>query len=177
MSQSMTKPTKWLLSSVKTHISLGICPVWSESSLSAWRSLGYPSSEQRRLIRLGGPVSFLGAQVILLVLLCSGLYKPHHEKTCLCHMRTTKVHISLRIRTVWSAPLLYNISSFCIRNFKPLASFCGCPGRFESYLVENPKDRFSCDEAHILSKTNPNAKTFWEKITRTVIPCIAKAVD
>ena len=30
----------------------------------------------------------------------------HHEKTCLCHMQTTKVQISLRIHAVWSAPLL-----------------------------------------------------------------------
>ena len=68
-------------------------------------------------------------------------------------MRTTKTQISLRIRTVWSAPLLslprwYNIASFCTRNFKPLASFCGCAGRFESYLVENPV-RFSRDEVHM----------------------------
>ena len=42
-----------------------------------------------------------------------------------------------------------NISSFYIRNFKPLASFCGCEGRFESYLVENTEDRFSCDEAKL----------------------------
>ena len=27
-------------------------------------------------------------------------YEPHHEKTCLCHMRTTKMQISLHIRTV-----------------------------------------------------------------------------
>ena len=40
-------------------------------------------------------------------------------------------------------------SSFYIRNFKPLASFCGCAGRFESDLVENPEDRFSRDKAHI----------------------------
>ena len=26
--------------------------------------------------------------------------EPHHEKTCLCHMRTTKAQISLRIRAV-----------------------------------------------------------------------------
>ena len=32
---------------------------------------------------------------------------------------------------------------------KPLASFCGCAGRFESYLVGNPEDRFSRDEAQI----------------------------
>ena len=37
-----------------------------------------------------------------------------------------------------------------IRNFKTLASFCGCAGRFESYLVENPEERFSRDEAHIM---------------------------
>ena len=41
--------------------------------------------------------------------------------------------------------------SFYIRNLKPLASFCGCAGRFESYLVENPKDRFSHDEALIIT--------------------------
>ena len=29
------------------------------------------------------------------------------RKCVLCHMRTTKVQISLRIRTVWSAPLLF----------------------------------------------------------------------
>ena len=36
----MTKPTKWSVHPAKTHISLGIRPVWSESSLSAWRKLG-----------------------------------------------------------------------------------------------------------------------------------------
>ena len=28
------------------------------------------------------------------------LYEPLHEKTCLCHMRTTKAQISLRIHAV-----------------------------------------------------------------------------
>ena len=40
MSRLMTKPTKWHVRQAKTQISLGICPVWSESSLSAWRKLG-----------------------------------------------------------------------------------------------------------------------------------------
>ena len=40
MSGSITKPTKWLVRPAKTQISLGICPVWSESSLSAWRNIG-----------------------------------------------------------------------------------------------------------------------------------------
>ena len=39
--------------------------------------------------------------------------------------------------------------SFYIQHFKPLPSFCGCTGRFESYLVKNPKDRFCCDVAQI----------------------------
>ena len=30
-----------------------------------------------------------------------------------------------------------------------LASFCSWAGQFKSYLVENPKDRFSHDEAPI----------------------------
>ena len=33
--------------------------------------------------------------------------EPRHEKTCVSHMRTTKVQISLCIRAVWSAPLLF----------------------------------------------------------------------
>ena len=36
----MTKATKWHVRPAKTQISLGIHPVWSESSLSAWRKLG-----------------------------------------------------------------------------------------------------------------------------------------
>ena len=34
------KTTKWHVHPAKTQISLGICLVWSESSLSAWRKLG-----------------------------------------------------------------------------------------------------------------------------------------
>ena len=41
---------------------------------------------------------------------------------------------------------MYNISSLFIRNYKPLASFCGCAGRFESYLVEYPEDGFSREQ-------------------------------
>ena len=37
LSRLMTKSTKWHVRPAKTQISLGIFPVWSESSLSAWR--------------------------------------------------------------------------------------------------------------------------------------------
>ena len=40
-------------------------------------------------------------------------------------------------------------SSFYTCNFMTLASFCSWAGQFESYLVANPDDRFSRDEAHI----------------------------
>ena len=74
------------------------------------------------------------------------------RKPALCLMRTTNAQISLRIRAVWSATSLllakeYITSNFYIRNFKPLPSFCGWAGRFESILVENTEDRFSGDVA------------------------------
>ena len=40
LSRLMTKPAKWHVCPAKTQISLGIPPVWSESSLSAWRKFG-----------------------------------------------------------------------------------------------------------------------------------------
>ena len=40
MSRDMTKPNSVAVRTAKTQISLGIRPVWSESSLSAWRKFG-----------------------------------------------------------------------------------------------------------------------------------------
>ena len=40
MNRLMTKPSKLHVRPPKTRISLGIHPVWTESSLSAWRKLG-----------------------------------------------------------------------------------------------------------------------------------------
>ena len=68
--------------SENSEISLGFCPVWSESSLSAWRKLAslatqWPDSKDSdqtgrmtRLIRF-----FAGCTVILLVLSCCGSYR------------------------------------------------------------------------------------------------------
>ena len=39
---------------------------------------------------------------------------------------------------------------FIIQNLKTLASFWSLAGRFESYLVANPKDMFSHDMAHFI---------------------------
>ena len=66
---------------VKTQISLGIRPVWSESSLSAWRKLGSlathwvrseDSDQTGRMPRLIWV--FAGGTLILLVLSCLGSY-------------------------------------------------------------------------------------------------------
>ena len=40
LTHPMTKPTKWHVHPAKTQISLGIHPVWSESSLSSQRNIG-----------------------------------------------------------------------------------------------------------------------------------------
>ena len=91
---------------------------------------------------------------LCLIFKVSLLYKPCHEKTCLCQMQTTKAQISLRIHAVWSALCCslsrrYNTSNFYIWNFKPLSGFCSWAGQFESTLVANPEDMFSHDEAHM----------------------------
>ena len=64
----------------------------------------------------------------------------------------------------FSLPRYYNISSFYIRNFKLLASFCGFAGRFESYLVEKPGDRFTRDEVQLVHYEHIN--------NEVLLPCL-----
>ena len=75
LSRLVTKPTKWHVRPAKTQISLGIRPVWSEPSQSAWRKLGSSaihwaqsedSDQTGRMPRLVWV--FAGRTVILLVL-------------------------------------------------------------------------------------------------------------
>ena len=82
-------------------------------------------------------------------------YEPGHEKMCLMSYANNKgadqpAH-PLSLISTFVVCCLDSIISlrFYSRNFKTLASFCGCTGPFESYFVENPKDRFSRNEAHI----------------------------
>ena len=49
------------------------------------------------------------------------------------------------------ATQIYNPSSNYIQNFKLLACFCDCTGRFVSYLVGNPEDWFSPIAANIIN--------------------------
>ena len=47
------------------------------------------------------------ADIICSIVLEFAVFETRHDKTCFCHMRTTKEQISLHIRAVWSAPLLF----------------------------------------------------------------------
>ena len=67
MSRRMTKPNQRPVRPVKTQISLGIRPVWSESSLSAWRNTRPLTTywAHRKTLRCPGwSESALGAHVI-----------------------------------------------------------------------------------------------------------------
>ena len=94
MSHIMTKPTKWLVRPAKTQISLGIRPVWSESSLSAWRNPGSlathwahseDSDQIGRMPRLIW-VFLLGA----------------HSFCWFCHVRLVKQFATARDMTIFS---------------------------------------------------------------------------
>ena len=71
-------------------------------------------------------------------------------------------HLRSLISTFVVRCLDSNISSFYIRNFKPLASLWSWACRFEFYPIANPEDRFSCDMATIsvLSKYSKWGQSF-----------------
>ena len=83
LSHLMTKPTKWSVCPVKTHISLGICPVWSVfavCSLGSWGPNISLFGQQRHWSDWAvaqAELSLLGTQVILLVLSWGGSF-------CIC---------------------------------------------------------------------------------------------
>ena len=68
---------------------------------------------------------------------------------------------------------LYNRCTPKIRHFKPLAIFCGCTAWFVSHLVENPKDRLSCDAAQMVisEKMSVTAKNNMSFGFLTGLPC------
>ena len=65
---------------------------------------------------------------------------------------------SLRIRTVWSAPLLFAywkvpyLDLLQAKSFSLIAGLCSWADWFESHFVGNPEDRVSRVAAHITIK-------------------------
>ena len=128
MSRSTTKPSKWPVRPAKTQISLGIRPVWSESSLCAQWVAKDPDSFMhtvKTLIRLGGfpgwSESSLGAQVILLILSCGGLCNLSLDAAnpTKWHVRPAKTSMSIRIHAQFDQSLL----GFYVYT-KPLCADC-----------------------------------------------------
>ena len=74
-------------------------------------------------------------------------FGPQHEKTCFRRMRATQAQTS----AVWSAPLLF---AFCKVPYVNLPQvkfqFSSWRDWLETRFVGHPKDRFSCDEAHLM---------------------------
>ena len=102
MSRYMTKPKPVSARPAKTQISLGIRPVWSESSLSAWRNLGSlstqwahseDSDQTERMSRLIWV--FAGRILIVLVLSCRGSYY-HYFRTV--YSPAVTLYILLRLK-------------------------------------------------------------------------------
>ena len=113
MSCLMTKPTKWHVRPAKTQISLGIHPVWSESSPSAWRKLGswdinwVHSEDSDQTGQMPSLIwVFDGRTVILLVLSWGGSYLFLLPKYCLKNVifgvLSCNAHRAfIRINMVW----------------------------------------------------------------------------
>ena len=130
MSRLMTKPTKRLCTQRK--ISLGIHPVWSESSLSTWRKLGslathWADSEDSnqtgwmpRLIWV-----FAGHTVILLVLSWGGSSHYFPKMFVWIHISSYYLHASLK-KTLreWFRSTYFKFkdvfSACCCMNLKPV---------------------------------------------------------
>ena len=92
----MTKPTKWPVRPAKTQISLGNHPVWSESSLSAQRSLGFRAHREDS-DQTGRSESSQDAQVILFVLSCTGPDCLRHFLGCF-HTYISVVKVVKKVR-------------------------------------------------------------------------------
>ena len=105
------KPTKWPVCPVKTQISLGICPVWSETLLSALRSIGSTQNAQsENSDQTGCTGCFVGFVVLLL----------DHE---LCKYTVNLVTFTYNLsRSVNLVAFTYNLSRSMTKPLKWCAS-------------------------------------------------------
>ena len=91
---------------------------------------------------------------VLLGMRFTSKYEPHHDKPAfaICEQQRHRSACAFALSDQHLCCSLlgqYNTSTCYIQNFKTLASLWCWADRFESYLVGNPKDRFSRDMAHI----------------------------
>ena len=107
LSRLMTKLTKWHMRPAKTQISLGILPVWSESSLSALRNIGslathWANSEDSdqtgrmpRLIRVfdGRTLIFCWFVMMRLILFPPPHHHPRDKNPCIGRVGKPETHV------------------------------------------------------------------------------------
>ena len=103
----LEKTNKVTVCPAKTEISLGIRPIWSESSLCAeWLAkdpsfLHADSEDSDRTGRMPRLIWVFAGRTVALGFVMLRLnfrwlvYEPCHVKTCLCHMQKTKLQIIL----------------------------------------------------------------------------------
>jgi hypothetical protein len=87
--------------------------------------------------------------------------EPRHDKTNIMGLRIARIQTSLRIRTVWSGPMLFAISfstcnRVCKRTAWILIRLRGCAAWSWSMLVANALRWFCYDAAQILFSTKNN---------------------
>ena len=132
------KTNKMSVRPAKTQISLAICPIWSESSLSAWRKLGSlathwahseNSDQTGRMPRLIWV--FAGRTLILLVLSCHGSYLLISKIYTVCAAELVKVYVN-ESRFGW-------ITCTCIRR-----SLLVCSGHFKTVFEPLLNNIFAC---------------------------------
>ena len=107
---------------------------------------------------LSGYFVYITSNYLVFTLITIFTFEPGHAKTILCHMRTIKTQISLRIHPIWSdnafvVRCLGSITPLVvIRIFKTLASLhvyvSEQPGLSHTWS-QTPEDRFSRDAAHL----------------------------
>ena len=101
----MIKPTKWPVCPTKTQISLGIHPVWSESSLSAWRSIVSLATHWVHKEKWSDWVDALADLSLRLVhpLFCWFCHAPDQYLSCDMTKPTKWVGAQWRLRSAWAS--------------------------------------------------------------------------
>ena len=151
----MTKPTKWPVRPAKTQINLGIRPVWSVSSLSAWRNIGPlttywvysddsdQTGQMPRLMSLPGAhlsycwfcflvphclfLSILHNNFCMLIRFHMKILSPYDwAKSCLCSRNTSGIFAS---HWICRANLQMSpVKQICVFEHSVMKNFnCACP--------------------------------------------------
>ena len=116
-----------------------------------------PKIKIRRLIRAvsSGSAVFASAFVVFCTLLVKSKADVYFTLNCvttdLSHV-LRKPAFCICTREADQRLCFCYIDSTYIRNFNPLAIFCGCTAQFVSNLVGNPEVLFSHNKAHLISQ-------------------------